>query len=148
MGTRASIRIKDQFGCELWFIRPYDGFPGHTMPSLQRLMGWVRAGHLRDCASEASTWLILLGIRSHVSGLAAQVKGYSKDVTQMEPLTHDRDVGSYQVTNMRHGDIDYLYELDLSLCTIACYSVQPKKDTLLFTDTPEEPWTSEKGPHD
>ena len=92
MSTRCNILLKDKSGAELWFYRHYDGYPDNIMPDLKRFMGWVKNGHLRDNVNQAGGWIIAMGL---------------------PPLD-----GHYEPTTEQHGDINWLYTLDLGAKTI------------------------------
>ena len=57
--------------------------------------------------------------------------------------------GAYEPATCRHGDIEFLYILDLIEKTISCYATHfggegfpdKEKDTLQFVDSAKEPWT-------
>jgi len=138
MGIRANIHITDEFGGELWYYRGHDGWPEATMPSLQRLIGWVRNGTLNRSVLDTSGWLILLGIQVAAK---SRLIPRPQEITRITPKTYGRCVGVFDVTTGRHDDIDYLYDVDLVAGTIAAYSIPYNApDELLFRDTPEQPW--------
>ncbi len=132
MSTRANVIIKDAYG-ELIFYRHAGGDPTITCASLRRLLGWVNAGHVRGNLVQAAGWLIAMGREEqHLlrmarieeqrrlrAPLAAQ--GVPTAVDEPVPLCFLPDssaafgwkVGSYEPTYEIHGDIDYLYVVDL-----------------------------------
>jgi len=96
MSTRANIIIKD--GNEkLWFYRHSDGYPEGTLPTLNKFLNLIKEGKIRDNISQAAGWLILIGHEEYGS---------------KNPL-YDWKVGAYEPTIGRHGDIEYLYTIDL-----------------------------------
>lgn len=103
MSTRANIII--QSGDEkLWFYRHSDGYPEITEKSLEVFMGWLRSGLIRDNLGQASGWLIILGHTEYNVGAI--------------PSDESRPgmgwkVGAYEPTTGQHGDIEYLYTIDL-----------------------------------
>ena len=111
---------------KLWFYRHSDGYPEGAMPTLQKFIGWVREGK----------------------------SGYAKlDTIKDLP---DWKVGSIEPTTRIHGDIEYLYVIDLDKKTISCYDDfgcnlrdDGDKFTLdmlgkpLFVDTTDNPWVSD-----
>lgn len=143
MGTRANIHVTDGFGGELWYYRGHDGWPEATMPTLQKLIGWVRDGTLNRLVMDTSGWLILLGIQV---AARSRLIPRPQSIAEIAPETYGKCVGVIDVTTCRHSDINYLYEIDLTSGIIAAYSVRYEKpDELLFTDSPEQPWAPEKG---
>ena len=144
MSTRCQILIKDGEGDELLFYRHSDGYPEGTMPTLQEFMKWVRQGFIRDNVEQSTGWLILIGTREINSES-------SKPVPSLKPNPEDKmygwKCGIYEPSLERHGDISYLYILDLEYKTITCYKAgvslllpDPKEDTLLFIDTTNNAW--------
>jgi hypothetical protein len=108
MSTGANVIIKDGYGEELWFYRHSDGYPQGTLPSLNKFMDWLRAGRIRNNASQAAGWLIIIGNQEYNRGL--------------EPGTENSmsgwKVGAYEPTAGQHGDIEYLYTIDLAAKTL------------------------------
>jgi hypothetical protein len=167
MSTRANIIIKDNDG-QLWFYRHLDGYPEGAMPTLQKFMGWVRRGLIRNNVGQASGWLILIGAKEYDYKFV-YTKGKTKRVhkaTLTEPEAGDEIMdwkcGAYEPTDRgRHGDIEYLYVLDLTKKEILCYAADSQgyedeqtngkrpnavwpTDKLLFSDTATNPWVAEK----
>lgn len=107
MSTRANILVKDKYD-ELWFYRHSDGYPEGAMPVLEKFLEWLKSGLIRDNVGQAAGWLILLGHRE-----------YDK---QLVPQVEDRylgwKVGSIEPTTAQHGDIEWLYTIDLVTKTI------------------------------
>lgn len=108
MSTRANILIKA--GEEsLWFYRHSDGYPEGTMPTLSKFMEWLKAGRIRDNLGQAAGWLIVLGHLEYRDG--------STDSPQFEPGSPNSGmgwkVGAYEPTTGQHGDIEWLYTIDL-----------------------------------
>jgi hypothetical protein len=64
MSTRANIIIKDKYG-QLIFYRHSDGYPEGALPTLKKLMSWVKDGKIRDNVDQASGWLILIGAEEY-----------------------------------------------------------------------------------
>lgn len=126
MSTRANVKINGGYGEGLWFYRHSDGYPDGALPTLKKFMRWVKDGKIRNNASQASGWLIMIGateydeIFSYENGKFDTKKKTSKQI--FEPIEDDRmsgwKVGSYEPTDDQHGDIEYLYTLDLEKLTI------------------------------
>ena len=158
MSTRSQVVIKDSFGDEIVFYRHSDGYPEGAMPTLQIFMDWVRSGKIRNNAEQSAGWLIIIGaieygtIPEYQNGNA----NYG-DISTIEKLADDGaynwKAGAYEPSTCRHGDIEYLYILDLVAKTISCYSTPfaPREaddettfpgehDKLLFIDSAENPW--------
>jgi hypothetical protein len=120
MSTRANIVIKDKHG-QMIFYRHSDGYPEGTLPTLKKFMSWVKSGKIRDNVSQAAGWLIMVGAQEYDSVYVGAGKSRKK-TTLTEPGKDDImsgwKVGAYEPTTAIHGDIDYLYTLDLTAKTI------------------------------
>lgn len=106
MSTRANIIIKDGYD-QLIFYRHSDGYPEGTLPTLDKLMRWVKTGRIRDNVVQAAGWLIKIGA--------------SEYETPDEPDSHSCygwKVGAYEPTPVVHDDINYLYTIDLDAKTV------------------------------
>ena len=103
MSTRANIKVTDEFGCEFWYYKHYDGDPEGTMPILNKFLDLVKSGKLRDNCNQACGWLIVLG---------TEEDGYEADYNK------DWKVGAIEPTDRQHGDIEYLYTISLDKKTI------------------------------
>lgn len=152
MSTRANIIIKNsKYNEKLWFYRHSDGYPEGAMPTLQKFMAWLRDGKIRDNVVQSAGWLILIG---------AEEYGYewdnTKKVTKQSITTlKDWKCGAYEPTTGRHGDIEFLYVIDLDTKELTCYdahcapyddkTVRPDdiwtEDKKVFVDTKDHPWT-------
>ena len=100
MSTRANIVLKDTHGEQLWFYRHSDGYPAGTMPTLKKFIQLVLDGKIRDNASQAGGWLVIIGHEEY--------KKYRSDWK----------VGAYEPTTGKHGDIEYLYTISLNDQTV------------------------------
>ncbi len=100
MSTRCNVIIKDQ-DSELIFYRHSDGYPSCIIPSLEKLMGWLKSDLIRDNVSQFSGWLIRLGA-SEYEAPSEPSGGFA-----------GWKVGAYEPTTAIHGDIAYLYVIDL-----------------------------------
>jgi len=102
MSTRANIIIKDGHN-KLFFYRHSDGYPEGALPTLNEFMDWVKEKKIRDNVGQASGWLITIGTKEYEQTL--------------EPGPHDSmmgwKVGAYEPSTGIHGDVDYIYILDL-----------------------------------
>lgn len=107
MSTRANIIIKDGED-KLFFYRHSDGYPEGTLPTLEKFLAWVKAGKIRDNVSQASGWLIIIGAME-----------YETRIPECEKCTPDDwKVGAYEPTTGIHGDVEYIYTIDLEKRTI------------------------------
>ena len=104
MSTRANVTITDEYDT-LWFYRHSDGYPSGTLPTLQKFCNLVLDGDIRDNTSQASGWLISIG-QTEYSG---QSTGHGVNWK----------VGAYEPTVGMHGDIEFLYNIDLEKKTIS-----------------------------
>jgi len=100
MGTRCNIRVVDEEGDELWFYRHYDGYPSMVLPSLEPLMERLKNGEVRDNVGQFSGWIVVLG--------------HDSDTNRYD----NWKVGYYEPTTGQHGDIVYLYTIDLGTKTL------------------------------
>jgi hypothetical protein len=94
MSTRANIIITDGED-KLYFYRHSDGYPEGTMPTLEKFLAMVKNGQIRDNTCQSAGWLIMIGYDEY--------KEYQPDWK----------VGAYEPTTGIHGDIEYLYVVDL-----------------------------------
>lgn len=109
MSTRANIVVTDESKDEIWFYKHSDGYPEGIMPLLEEFLGYVKDGKIRDNIEQASGWLIALGQKEYevsIEHLNEKNNSYSWKVGSIEP-----SIG-------QHGDIEYLYTIDLESKTI------------------------------
>lgn len=134
MSTRANIVIKAGRD-RLWFYRHSDGYPEGTLPTLQKFMEWLRAGRIRNNVSQAAGWLVLLGTQEYLPGKISLDKFSTSYNTESYRVPKDQGeddfspgeprsttgwkVGAYEPTTGIHGDIEYLYTIDLAAKTLA-----------------------------
>lgn len=119
MSTRANIVIKD--GSEkLFFYRHSDGYPEGTMPTLNIFMKWLKNQTIRNGISQGSGWLILLGALEYATIPNCVVTEKEADLSTIETPS-DWKVGAYEPTTGIHGDIEYLYIIDLVQKTVECF---------------------------
>lgn len=107
MSTRANIVLKDGED-KLWFYRHSDGYPEGTMPTLNKFLNLIKEKKIRDDISQASGWLIIIGAEEN----------HTPSTDQLRNDGYDWKVGAYEPTTGQHGDIDYLYTVDLEKKTI------------------------------
>ena len=106
MSTRANIIIKDRHS-KLWFYRHSDGYPEGTMPTLEKFLQYVKDGKIRNNVGQAAGWLIIIGHDEYGS----------------QTPDENWEVGAYEPTTGQHGDIEYLYTIDLQALTIEVLEV-------------------------
>jgi hypothetical protein len=122
MSTRANIIIKDEHD-KLFFYRHSDGYPEGTLPTLEKFLLYVKEGKIRDNVSQSSGWLIIIGAEEYKAIpnkrryelTKEDEKEWHKKIYS-EPL--DWKVGAYEPTTGIHGDIEFLYVIDLDKKTI------------------------------
>jgi len=113
MSTRANIIIKDEYE-ELIFYRHSDGYPEGTMPTLKKFLNLVKSGKIRDDASQAAGWLIIIGHEEYLKDFRGETKPFGTKLFNSEnDRLSDWKVGAYEPTSQIHGDIEYLYTVDL-----------------------------------
>ena len=110
MSTRANIKVVDEFD-ELWFYRHSDGYPEGAMPTLEKFLDLVRSGKIRDNLGQACGHLIVLGRQEYLE----------KDLLNNKYM--DWKVGAIEPTTGQHGDVEYLYTIDLVRKTITIEKV-------------------------
>lgn len=129
MSTRCNIIIKDK-DHEMWFYRHSDGYPTSVIPDLRKFMNWVRDGKIRDNVSQAAGWLVVMGHFDLCESMRDWNKRIARDAKKgASPFTPQSvsengvpakdefngwKVGHYEPTTGQHGDIEYLYTLDLT----------------------------------
>lgn len=122
MSTRANIIVTDGDE-ELIFYRHSDGYPEGARPLLDKFLGHVKAGHIRDNVGQAAGWLIVLGREEYAHRDEPQDE-YNAAYRQPEPTVGTNGscmswkVGSIEPATGIHGDIEWLYIVDLKAKTI------------------------------
>lgn len=126
MSTRANIIITDGTD-KIIFYRHSDGYPEGTLPTLNVFMDWRRAGKIRNNVMQAASWLTIIGALEYDTIPQCQrhepaFKGGTAyaDLSTIEP-PKDWKASSYEITTGIHGDIDFLYIIDLKQQTIKCF---------------------------
>ena len=96
MSTRCNVIVKDAYG-HLVFYRHCDGYPEGVKDTLLTFMERVENGVYRDNVEQSAGWLVVLGYEEY------------KDIRDFDSW----EVGAYEPSVGIHGDIEYLYVLDL-----------------------------------
>lgn len=108
MSTRCQVIVKDEYS-EVWLYRHSDGYPEVTKPSLEKFLSWVKDGKIRADAMQSAGWLVILGHQEYAE--------YRKATADGSP--GDWKVGAYEPCEPKeHGDIEYLYTVDLIKRTV------------------------------
>lgn len=113
MSTRANILIKDE-DSQLWFYRHSDGYPSVTLPQLKKFMRWVKSKRIRDNVGQAAGWLIVLGNEEYRGPKSRLDYGSTFEPNHTLNSVGGWKVGAFEPTTDQHGDIEYLYTLDLT----------------------------------
>lgn len=111
MSTRCNIKLVSGPDV-LWFYRHSDGYPGGAMPLLEEFMGHIKSGAIRNNMSQSAGWLIYLGAKEY---------GFHEPNELNTGMGWK--VGSIEPTTEQHGDIEYLYTVDLQAQTITTEEV-------------------------
>jgi len=125
MSTRANIILKESYSYkdaegkiinksnELIFYRHSDGYPEGTLPTLNKFMDWLKSGKIRNDLMQCSGWLILLGAMEYNT-----IPKYDNttDYPDIDTISDPKDwkAGAYEQTTGIHGDIEWLYTIDLN----------------------------------
>lgn len=129
MSTRANIIIKDSY-TKLFFYRHSDGYPEGTMPELNKFLDMVKSGKIRDNAQQSAGWLIMLGAVEYdhhgysMEEISAGISGEPRNSLLKEYVIspHCWKVGAFEPTTGIHGDIEFLYVVDLEAKEINTYT--------------------------
>ena len=106
MSTRANITIKDQ-NDQLFFYRHSDGYPECCGEDLKEFVQGYVKGIMRHNVMQSAGHLIVRGHNEYKNdGLLSGHNSWQ--------------VGAYEPTTEMHGDVDYVYEINLSTKTITC----------------------------
>lgn len=120
MSTRANIIIRDG-GDKLFFYRHSDGYPDGTLPTLKQFTGLIASGKIRNNLQQSAGWLVLIGAIEYKT---LSPEPWKSKVEKEQPYDSDYEVnlgdepkdwkvGAYEPTTSLHGDIEFMYEIDL-----------------------------------
>lgn len=115
MSTRANIVIKDA-DSKLIFYKHSDGYPEGTLPLLETFLNRVKDGTYRDNVSQSAGNLILIGYDDFF-------KSGDNNLDISMRKSYSWKCGSIEPTTCIHGDIEYLYTIDLVKKTIKVKAV-------------------------
>ena len=130
MSTRANVIITET---NVWnnethteslvFYRHSDGYPENTMPVLELFLKWVKAGHIRDNISQSAGWLVIIGAIEYNTIPGFIIEHGLGSYGDLESIETPKDwkVGAFEPTVGIHGDIQYLYVVDLARKVIDVY---------------------------
>jgi hypothetical protein len=101
---------------QLFFYRQSDGNPERVLPVLRVYMKWIREGKLRNNLGKCAGWLTILGAIEYNNipkYLYFKEKlGYVELNTILMP--RNWRCGGFEPATGIHGDIEYLYEIDIN----------------------------------
>lgn len=122
MSTRANIIIKDQYD-KLYFYRHSDGYPEGTLLTLNKFLDMVKSGVIRNNVGQSAGWLVIIGAIEYQTvnpdyfpeshKISYKRNSAIVDVMLKNFSIQDWKVGAYEPTTGIHGDIEYLYVIDL-----------------------------------
>ena len=113
MSTRANIIFRDA-DSELIFYRHSDGYPEVTGEDLKTFVQGYKST-LRNNVMQSAGWLIVQGY------LDPSYKKYRAGGVGM-----GWKVGAYEPTNQLHGDVEYIYTIDLVNGVLATHVTLPE----------------------
>ena len=101
---------------QLFFYRQSDGNPEGVMPVLKVFIKWIKEGKLRNNLGQCGVWLIVLGAIEYnvIPKFLYFKEKLGSDELNKIPLPKVGKGGSFEPTNGIHGDIEFLYEIDIN----------------------------------
>ena len=128
MSTRANVILK-QGNEELFFYRHSDGYPEGTLPTLNRFIEWMKEGKIRNNLLQGGGWLIMIGALEYntipeystckVEGFGGKLR---EEVAEYK-APENWKVASYEPTTGLHGDVEYIYAINMDAMTITVVNV-------------------------
>lgn len=145
MSTRCNVIIKDDID-KIIFYRHSDGYPEVTGESLKEFVKIYDNG-ARLCAMQSAGWLVIQGFQEY------KTESYDRKTFKEyeSPILIDKNfkvsnyikekndgydgwkVGAYEITTQIHGDVEYIYTIDLVKKTLIVKDVHTKKSKKLAT---------------
>ena len=120
MSTRANVIIKDA-NTTLYFYRHSDGYPDHCGKDLVEFVkDYGKNGIMRSNATQSAGWLIIRGHQEYLKSGFTNHPGYAWKV------------GAYEPTSDIHGDVEYIYTIDLQWDCPLFEGIVPESGTLQF----------------
>ena len=119
MSTRANIVMTDG-ETKLWAYRHSDGYPRCAGESLIEFCKGYKTGKMRGNPIQSMGHLILHGHNEY------------KSAGLLESDYMKWKIGAYEITDGEHGDIEYLYTIDLDAKKLFCRDLYENKTTTLF----------------
>jgi hypothetical protein len=131
MSTRANIVLTESYSWiekgkekkrkeELIFYRHSDGYPDGMLPLLNIFMNWLKEGKIRNNISQCAGWLIVLGAMEYDTIPKYETEeethfNHTHKITNLNSIESPTDwkVGSIEPTTEIHGDIEYLYTINV-----------------------------------
>jgi hypothetical protein len=151
MSTRANVLIKDGRDKQ-WFYRHSDGYPSCTAESLKTFIKWLVDGKIRGNVGQGGSWLIILGnneTNKMIKDMNKEDKERAKKNPDFAPRKYtSKDfggsakpsvgysgwkVGAYEITTEQHGDIAYLYTIDMEKETVRVECPYNKESKSTYT---------------
>jgi len=132
MSTRSQIIIKDDYS-EQWFYRHSDGYPSGNLPQLFKFMSWLKEGKIRNNVEQSSGWLILIGADEYGYDYNFDTDKKTRRKNLFKPngkkLGCGWKCGAYEICSCKelHGDVEWLYTIDLQDDTIEILDVRSDK---------------------
>lgn len=123
MSTRANIVLYEVYGgrkSELLFYRHSDGYPKGTMPTLEILSRWIKQKAVRNDLLQVAGWLIIIGAMEYntipdFKTETIEIGGRKYEDTDISTIQPPKDwkCGAYQPTTTIHGDIEWIYRINV-----------------------------------
>ena len=114
MSTRCNVIIKDEYN-KIILYRHSDGYPECVGIDLKDFVKGYTDGSMRLDAMQSSGWLILRGNAEYNNG------NCRKSANNTDRFMGWK-VGAYEPTTSIHGDILYLYVIDLKQRKLCIYN--------------------------
>jgi hypothetical protein len=134
MGTRANVILSETYTyhdnagkpaqrtSSIIYYRHYDGNPETVIPHLEKIIDWIRRGKIRRDVQQGGGWLFILGAVEYntIPQFETEDAGSGLLYGNIDTLQDPRDwkAGAYEPTDGIHGDINFLYTLDMKTLTI------------------------------
>lgn len=112
MSTRAQIAVVDEHSFQL-FYQHSDGYPKGVLPTLQRFLGEVKEGRIRDNVGQSSGWLIVWGHQEMVEFYKEMQEELGSSEDTYESMMGWKASFIEPSPEGIHGDIEYFYIVDL-----------------------------------